>query len=90
MNVRSGKFEAFFNFSQIHNKNVATYLMPGMLPPRIASFRLAVRYCSYMMVSRRDVDVFQYFLAGNEMMLNDTPLTKDDPLTKAGPGERWP
>jgi hypothetical protein len=44
--VRSGKFEAFLNFSIIRNKYVATYLMPGRLCPRRASFRLAVRYGS--------------------------------------------
>jgi hypothetical protein len=62
VNVRSGKFEAFLNFSQCRNKNVATYLMPGMLSPRRASFRLAVRYGSKMMASRRDLDVFRKFL----------------------------
>jgi hypothetical protein len=43
------------------SKKISTYLMPGLMSPRIASLRLAVRYGSYMMASRRDLDVFRYF-----------------------------
>jgi hypothetical protein len=95
MNVRSRKFEAFLKFLQCRSKKMATYLMPGLLSPRIASFRLAVRYGSCMMASRRDVDVFRYFWAGNDTKMTVLiALANDDSfrkmiLTNNGPIESW-
>jgi hypothetical protein len=79
MNVRSGKFEAFLKYSQFRNKNVATYLMPGLMAPRIVSFRLAVRYGSYMMASPRDLDVLSLFERRSLRMMT---LRCDDPYER--------
>jgi hypothetical protein len=94
MNVRSGKFEAFLKFLQCRSKKMATYLMPGLLSPRIASFRLAVRYGSCMMASRRDLDVFHFWAGNDTKMTVLIALANDDSfrkmiLTNNGPIESW-